>query len=94
MKLDTGAQCNVLPSRNVQAMGLRMFPSPVKKISTYSNHKVKVIGEVRERCTVRGQPAKLSFLVVDSDVTPALGQNACEFLNLVKRVHAVQATQD
>ncbi|XP_042144425.1 uncharacterized protein K02A2.6-like [Ixodes scapularis] len=94
MKLDTGAQCNVLPSKNVQAMRLQVFPSPVKRIATYSNHKMQVIGEVREACTVRDQPAKLKFLVVNSDVTPVLGQNACELLNLVKRVHTVQATQE
>ena len=94
MKLDTGAQCNVLPNKNVQAMRLQVFPSPVKRIATYSNPKIQVIGEVRETCTVRDQPAKLKFLVVNSDVTPVLGQNACELLNLVKRVHTVQATRE
>ncbi|KAM7293520.1 uncharacterized protein ISCGN_026650 [Ixodes scapularis] len=94
MKLDAGAQCNVLPNKNVQAMRLQVFPSPVKRIATYSNHKMQVIGEVREACTVRDEPAKLKFLVVNSDVTPVLGQNACELLNLVKRVHTVQATQE
>ncbi|XP_042148639.1 uncharacterized protein K02A2.6-like [Ixodes scapularis] len=94
MKLDTGAQCNVLPSKNAQAMRLQVFPSPVKRIATYSNHRMQVIGDVREACTVRDQPAKLRFLVVNSDVTPVLGQNACELLNLVKRVHTVQATQE
>ncbi|XP_040078471.1 uncharacterized protein K02A2.6-like [Ixodes scapularis] len=93
MKLDTGAQCNVLPNKNVQAMRLQVFPLPVKRITTYSNHKVQVIGEVKETCTVRNKPAKLKFLVVNSDMTPVLGQNACE-LNLVKRVHTVQATRE
>ncbi|KAM7299076.1 uncharacterized protein ISCGN_019643, partial [Ixodes scapularis] len=82
MKLDTGAQCNVLSNKNVQAMRLQVFPSPVKIIATYSNHKMQVIGEVRETCTVRDQPAKLKFLVVNSNVTPVLGHNACELLNL------------
>lgn len=82
MKLDTGTQCNVLPNKIVHAMRLRVFPSPVKRIAIYSNHKIQVIGEMRETCTVRDQPEKLKFLVVNSDVTPVLGQNAYELLNL------------
>lgn len=88
MKLDTGAQCNVLPNKNVQAMRLQVFSSPVKRIATHSNYKIQVIGEVRETCTVCDQPAKLKFLVVTSDVTPVLSQNACELLNLVKSAHS------
>ncbi|KAM7293666.1 uncharacterized protein ISCGN_023264 [Ixodes scapularis] len=49
MKLDTGAQCNVLPNKNVQAMRLQVFPSPVKRIATYSNHKMQVIGEYLQK---------------------------------------------
>lgn len=77
IKLDTGAQCKVLPNWNVQAIGLHVLPLTVRRIATYSNHKIHMIGEVRQTCTVRGQPTKLKFLIVDSDVSPVLSQNAC-----------------
>lgn len=92
MKVDTGAQaqCNVLPGQEASEAGLKTVPSKVKKIVSYTNHKFSVVGEAQELCEINGQRARLTFIVVDSPVTPVLGQTACETLNLVKRVRVIE----
>lgn len=77
----------------MQAVGLHVLPLAVRRKATGRNHRIHVVGEVKEACTDCGQPAKLGFLVVDSGVIPVLGQNACK-LNLMKSVHTVNATLD
>lgn len=81
MKLDTGAQCNVPPKQEASEAGLKMVPSKVKNIVSYTNHKLSVVGEAQELCEVSRQRARLTFIVVDAPVTPVLGQTACETLN-------------
>lgn len=44
-KLDTGAQCNVLPLNLAKSLGLKLTQSPVKRIVSYTQHKVDVSGE-------------------------------------------------
>lgn len=89
MKLDTGAQCNVLPRQEASDAGLKTVPSKVKNIVSYTNHKLSV-GEAQELCEINGQRARLTFIVVDAPVMPVLGQTACETLNLVKRVRLIE----
>lgn len=90
MKLDIGAQCNVLAKQEVSKAGLKIVPSKAKNIVSYTNHKISVMGEAQEVCEVSGQRARLTFIVVDNPATPILGQTACETLNLVKRVRLIE----
>lgn len=95
MKLDTGAQCNVLPLHTVKRLNLAISQSSVKRLVSYTQHRLPIAGECVASCTVRGRRVKIKFTVADGHVTPILGRNACDLLNLVKRVHTVEeATVD
>ena len=95
-KLDTGAQVNVLPLHEVQ----EKFPDIILKdttveLTSYSSHGLDVIGEVDLLCEVGMlDPQIFKFIVVDTENSPILGVNACEDLNLVKRVHGVSVVVD
>lgn len=90
MKLDTGAQCNVLPQNIVSRLELKLIPSKTKSLVGFGNNKIKVIGEVDALCKVREQDATINFKVVAEKVFPILGKKACEVLNLVLRVNEIQ----
>ena len=89
-KLDTGAEANVLPF-NVYS-SLKISTSLQKTavvLTSYGNFKVKPEGKVFLRCVINGQSEMLPFFVVTVQSTPILGLQACEKLNLVKKVNEV-----
>lgn len=50
MKLDTGAQCNVLPASVANSLNLETRQSSVKRIVSYTQHKLDVKGECIAPC--------------------------------------------
>ncbi len=89
-KHDTGAEANVLPF-NVYS-SLKISTSLQKTdvvLTSYGNFKVKPEGKVFLRCVINGQSEMLPFFVVTVQSTPILGLQACEKLNLVKKVNEV-----
>lgn len=67
-ELDIGAQFNVLSKKVVSKLGLPLKQSSVKRITSYTQHNLRVVGDARETCIVRGKTANLRFFVVDADV--------------------------
>ncbi len=63
-KLDTGAQCNVLPQSIIP--NVHLSPTGIKSVS-WSNHKITPLGTVWLTCTVNEGSYKLLFIVVDKD---------------------------
>jgi hypothetical protein len=53
LKLDTGAQCNVMSLNLCEAMNLTIEKCPTKSLISYSEHRIPVIGQVTncsQRC--------------------------------------------
>jgi len=90
MKLDTGAQCNVLPLTLAKETKAKILPSRTKRLVTFSNDVIPVYGEVELQCTVRRKNTPIKFVVVNRTVRPILGKHACASLNLIKRVDLVE----
>lgn len=73
VKLDSGAQCNVIPKSIADRIGKQLNSSRTKRIITYSGHNIDVSGELVAQTDIRGKKYQLKFIVVNEDVTPVLG---------------------
>lgn len=51
-KLDTGAQCNVLPKYLVDHLQAKMQPTTIKRLVSFTNDKINVLGEVHLNCKI------------------------------------------
>ncbi|XP_055590558.1 uncharacterized protein K02A2.6-like [Uranotaenia lowii] len=91
VKLDTGAHCNVLPLWMVEKLDLLLLkPSPTKWLLTFSNHKMRVLGEVDPVCTVKQKQSRITFKVVEERVIPLLGRKTCIAQNLITRIDSLE----
>lgn len=97
-KLDTGAQCNVLPKKIIDRLNTQNIPTSlrqckVKHLISFGNHKITVLGEVDLKCKIAQKTNKINFKIVSGDVTPILGAKTCEELQLVKRINELQINE-
>ncbi|KAL9986304.1 hypothetical protein ACROYT_G000436, partial [Oculina patagonica] len=89
MKLDTGAQCNVLS----YALYCKLTREKMKKSKTrlvsYTGHKMPVMGKATLNVKLRGKSHPVEFQIIEHPATPVIGLQTCHDLNLVKRVSSV-----
>ncbi|XP_049875309.1 uncharacterized protein K02A2.6-like [Pectinophora gossypiella] len=86
-KLDTGAQCNVLPKHLCHILGINRFEKSKMKLSTYSGESIKTAGQVTLQCQI-GQTTKfINFQICEGNFVPILGLSTLENFNLVQRVY-------
>ena len=86
-KIDTGAQCNVIPKSLLHKMSPQPKLKPATiKLSTYNGTPIPVAGN-QARIKHKGQTIPILFIVVDSYFIPILGLNTCDTLNLIKKVY-------
>lgn len=90
-KLDSGAQCNVLPFNVFEKLNLPMMKVEPNntKILSYDNNELDCIGSVVLDSIVNGIRCKIKFVIVKTKSIPILGLNACVKLNLMKRVSSL-----
>ncbi|UYV80953.1 K02A2.6-like, partial [Cordylochernes scorpioides] len=91
MKLDTGAQCNVLPLSLAGRLNLEIQRSPVKSLISFSGHRIPVEGQSLAICMVKNMTAYIRFIISRDNTCPILGRQTCSNLGLVKRVNTCQA---
>ena len=89
-QLDTGAVCNVISCTLVKLVNkmsnLKATSIPLR---SYSGHKITPRGVVTLKCKLKGQMYDQVFHVVNDDVTPILGAQACKEMGLVERIYRV-----
>jgi CxxC motif-containing protein len=90
LKLDTGAQCNVMPLHSCEAMNFTIEKCPTKSRISYNEHRIPVIGQVTTNCIVRGAPVRLTFKIGAEKFQPILGRASCEFTKLICRVRQIK----
>ena len=97
IKLDTGAQANIIPERDYKKLNKqpKLQPSEVK-LKGYTGTEIPVLGSCYLVVKHKDKSAKLHFLVIsDGHKTkryqPVLGLKACNQLHLVKAVWNVEA---
>ncbi|UYV83387.1 K02A2.6-like [Cordylochernes scorpioides] len=88
-KLDTGAQCNVIPLTLSKKLKLKINSSRVRKLLTYSGESIRVMGETNVTCTIKSKAVVLRFIISEKGITPILGRDACSQLGLIYRVDEV-----
>ncbi|XP_065226097.1 uncharacterized protein LOC135849531 isoform X2 [Planococcus citri] len=92
MKLDCGAQCNVMPFNILKKIDKSIKPIPSNiRLSLYGKQsKIETIGSVILKCRVRKRFRKIKFQVVDCCDNVILGLKSCHNLNLVRRVEEIK----
>ncbi len=90
MKIDTGAQCNMLSMRTFKSLGLtqKLQPSDIC-IKAYGGSKLKGEGQITLDVKCKNRNYSTNFQVIDYPVPNILGANESEIIGMVRRVFAV-----
>ncbi|UYV79499.1 K02A2.6-like [Cordylochernes scorpioides] len=90
IKLDTGADVNILPERLIKEWpNMPLLETADCKIYTYTGQQIPVVGKCQLDCKTKYACRKVTFLIVNNSAVPILGLDECEKLNLVKRVETI-----
>ncbi|UYV80706.1 K02A2.6-like, partial [Cordylochernes scorpioides] len=93
IKLDTGAQCNVLPWNIFKKINSKLNRSSVKSLKSFSGHRIKVEGEIIASCIINNIKADIKFIVTKTGTTPILGSESCFMLGLLKRINEIKPVE-
>ncbi|UYV75138.1 K02A2.6-like [Cordylochernes scorpioides] len=93
IKLDTGAQCNVLPWNIFKKINSKLNRSSVKSLKSFSGHRIKVEGEIIASCIINNIKADIKFIVTKTGTTPILGSESCFMLGLLKRINKIKPVE-
>ncbi|XP_011690575.1 PREDICTED: uncharacterized protein LOC105451671 [Wasmannia auropunctata] len=88
VKLDTGAQCNVIPLYIFDKLNLprNNIRKSKARLSTYGGIPIKVVGTCNIRCeTSKNLKTDIEFQVVDAIAPAVLGLPSLKRLNLLKK---------
>ncbi|KAL2090027.1 hypothetical protein ACEWY4_014715 [Coilia grayii] len=87
-KIDTGAQCNVIPESIHHETGTQLGKSKAKLV-TYGGQCLKPVGKCNLLTEYKGQFHHVEFQVLNQNATPLLGLTTCISLGLIKRVREI-----
>lgn len=93
VKLDSGAECNVIPESVANRIGGIQSTSTTRLV-TYSGDKIKAMGKIVAETEVRGKMYQIKFIVVAENTEPVLGLASCKTTGLIKRVDAIKIDPD
>lgn len=74
MKLYTGAQRNAMSKNLALEIGAKITNSTVRRLIAYGDQKLDVIGQTIVTCGIDEKSYMLTFIVVNANVNPILGQ--------------------
>ena len=95
VKIDTGAQCNVIGKSTFQSLGIRHVLEPSNiNIRVFGGQCLRAAGQVTLPVTHKNTTYNVCFQVVDHEVQNILGARDSERMRLVQRVYAVTDTGD
>lgn len=94
VKLDTGAECNVISLKQANLLGAEIHKSATKRIVAFNDDTVGVIGEIKIKCAAPQKEAKVVFKVVKPNIQTILGSDMCEKLGLIVRVRTVRGNNN
>lgn len=90
LKLDTGAQVNILPMKDF--LRLKRKPKINQRkvhLKTYDNKTIPTKGVCRVSLSYKGIKKDVFFVLVDGDRQAILGLKSCIQFGLIKRVHVI-----
>ena len=83
IKLDSGAQCNVISERIAKKLQMHIKPSKTKRLISFSEHTINVIGEVDVHCQAKNKSDIVTFKIVRQELSPILGRKSCQQLGFM-----------
>lgn len=94
-KLDTGAQCNVMPLDKYKELDLheQQVVKSTNKLCNYNGTQINVVGKIELKCqTKKMNKVNVEFQVVDCGIKSpvVLGLPSLQALNLVQRVNVIR----
>lgn len=93
VKLDSGAECNVLPISIAEKIG-KSITECSKRLITYTGHKFAAAGQFLANTKVRGKCYNIKYIIVNEKTEPVLGLSSCQATGLIKRVDSVTVNQE
>ena len=91
-KIDTGAQCNVIPKSIFKEVGIVCGSKKGSRLVSYSGHEIKTLGKSDVAVEYKGRYQVIEFQVVDADVIPVLGLQTATDLQLIQRLYTVASS--
>ena len=92
LKLDTGAQVNILPMKDFKRLKNKPKVRDKKiNLRTYDDKPIPSKGVCRLSLTTKGQKVNALFVLVEVNRQAILGLKACEQLGLIKRINVIDA---
>ena len=91
MKLDTGAQCNVLPYHVYKQISHKPLKASKSRLVSYSGHRLNTVGKVTLLVPTKNKYIPLEFEIVKDKSMPILGLKSCLELNSVSRLYSLNS---
>lgn len=94
LKLDTGAECNVLGLKECKRINKdRNLRRTQSKLYNYDGSCIRVLGKIAIDCIIRNKIEKIEFFVVDTEESKAIiGLPTIEKLRLLVRIDVIKKT--
>lgn len=94
LRIDTGAECNVLEKNDLYKLNIKGKLQPTKdKLTNYDGSEIPILGTVQLQCQVNSKNENIKYHVVNCTKTSSvLGLIACEKFGLVNRIANVKLT--
>jgi hypothetical protein len=89
-KVDTGAQCNVLPWSIFDNVVRLKQLKPGPRVMAYNRQPVRVVGNQQLDVVYKSSLFQISCVVAEQVDVPVLGRPSCKALNVVKLVDSLQ----
>ena len=89
-KVDTGAQCNVLPWSIFDSVVRLKQLKPGPRVMAYNRQPVRVVGHQQLDVFYNGSSFQINCVVAEEVDVPVLGLPSCKALNVVKLVDSLQ----
>ena len=89
-KIDTGAQCNILPVKAYKELGEPKLSKSKARLVSYTDHVERSKGKCTLTCVRKNKYHNIEFEVIDRDAQLILGLESSVILGLVKRADVVK----
>jgi len=95
LKIDTGAQCNVISLKTYQSLGIQhCLQQSNVTIRAFGGNRLKAIGQVTVTVSYKNKARNVTFQVIDAPVQNILGSQDSELMGFVYRVNQLGNTQN
>lgn len=89
-KVDTGAQCNILPKQHFDKVVKFQQLQPGPRVTAYNRQPVSEVGQQQLSIVFNNVHFNISCVVAENVDVPILGLPSCKALNVVKLVDSLQ----